>query len=321
MKMMISFCVCIFATTAGIAQGTVYFANYVAFFSMEPIVDAPFFDERGLRLAGPSYVAQLYGWKTGDGFQPVGIPVPFASDGYFDGRQVRLPFVPLGGPVWVQVRTWLVAGGATFEQAALAGAWAGVSTILFVPYTGNAPGAVARTSPPTLPAQLIGLQYPGSPLLVRHPQAQSVRSGNGARLSVLASSGVQMTYQWYQNRSDRPDRLIVGATNNVYTTPMLSTNTAFWVSIANSAGSVLSDRALVTVVAVAPRLTLTRVAGLSSLSLDGPAGFTYRIEFSTDLSANNWVNLLGLSLYASPVTFIDSGASNTPARFYRAVVP
>ena len=157
--------------------------------------------------------------------------------------------------------------------------------------------------------------------MVRQPQPQTIRAGEKSTLSVIVSSGVQMSYQWYQEHGDRPDGLIAGATNNVYSTPMLSTNATFWVSIANSAGSLLSDRTLVTVVAAAPRLTLNGEAVPLSLTLDGLAGFTYRIEFSTDLSANNWVNLLGLSLYTSPITFIDSGASNASARFYRAVVP
>ena len=130
-----------------------------------------------------------------------------------------------------------------------------------------------------------------------------------------------MIYQWYRHPSDRPDGLIAGATNATYTTPPMSTNATYWASISNSAGSVLSDKATVTVVADAPRLTLERAGALPVLSLDGLVGFTYRIEYSTNLSATNWTSLVELSLRTSPFTFNDSGWSNSPARFYRAVAP
>src|SRR5207248_344547 len=121
--------------------------------------------------------------------------------------------------------------------------------------------------------------------------------------------------------SDRPDGLIVGATNANYTTPALTNNTTVWVSVSNSAGSVLSDKATVTVVDAVPRLGLLQGAGFPVLKLDGSAGLTYRIEYNTNLGTNDWTRLVDLSLHSSPFTFIDTGATSAPARFYRAVVP
>ncbi len=198
----------------------------------------------------------------------------------------------------------------------MAGAWTGLSSVLFIPLTGD-PGRPESC----IAAHLIGLQYPGSPLLVEQPLHRTVLAGTNATLSVIASSGVQMSYQWYQQPNERPDGLIPGATNATYTTSALNNTTTFWVSVSNSAGSVLSDKATVTVVADAPRLTLERAGALPVLSLDGLVGFTYRIEYSTNLSATNWTSLVELSLRTSPFTFNDSGWSNSPARFYRAVAP
>ena len=302
-------------------QGTVRFENKIG-----TIVDTPFFDDQGVRLEGPSYVAQLYYWRIGEGFLTAGIPVPFATNdysGYFFGSTVILPFVGVGLPAWVQVRAWHIGGGTSFEQAALAGAWTGLSEVLFVPHTGD-PWA----SPPTIPAQLIGLKYPGSPLLLRQPQSQSVRSpgpglptGERATLSVIASSGVEMAYQWHQQPSDRPDGLIAGATNANYTTPALRTNTTYWVSVSNSAGAVLSDRATITVVSRPPRLTVVQVAGLPVLLIDGVAGTTYRIEYSTNLGLSNWTVLVEYTLRTNSVPFLDIYANTSRNRFYRAVVP
>ena len=157
--------------------------------------------------------------------------------------------------------------------------------------------------------------------MVQQPKGQTVLAGASATLSVLASSGVLMSYQWYQEPSERPDGLIPGATNATYTTSALNNTTTFWVSVSNSAGSVLSDKATVTVVPAASRLSLERVAGLPLLTLDGLPGITYRIEYSTNLNATNWTSLVELSLSATPLIFSDSGWSNSPARFYRAIAP
>ena len=92
----------------------------------------------------------------------------------------------------------------------------------------------------TEPAYLIGLQYPGKPLLVQQPLDQTVVAGTSATLSVIASSGVLMSYQWYRQPNGRPDGLIPGATNATYTTPALTNDATFWLSVSNSAGSVLS---------------------------------------------------------------------------------
>src|SRR6266568_5963062 len=107
------------ATAMG--QAGVTFANRIGG-QFQP-VDAPFFDDQGVLLAGTNYVAQLYAWKTGEGFLSTGRPVPFATSGYFFDGEVVIAFIPGCLPAWVQVRAWNTQGGSTFEQAALAGAW------------------------------------------------------------------------------------------------------------------------------------------------------------------------------------------------------
>src|SRR2546428_2430157 len=196
-------------------QGTVYLRNKID--GQVGAVDAPFFNEDGIGLDGSNYLAQLYAWKTGDGFVPVGGPVPFATNGYFFGGAVLVPFVYGCNPLWVQVRAWAAQGGTTFEQASAGGGWTGVSGVLFVTHAGD-PGR-----PETgCEGRLIGLQYPGSPLVAQQPLDRTVQAGTNATLSVIASSGVQMTYQWYQQPSERPDGLIPGATNASYTTQALT---------------------------------------------------------------------------------------------------
>jgi hypothetical protein len=82
---------------------------------------------------------------------------------------------------------------------------------------------------------------------------------------------------------------------------------------------VLSDKATVTVVPAAPRLALEIADSEALLTLEGPTGFTYRVEYSTNLSATSWTTLVELSLSTSPFTFIDSAWTNSAARLYRAI--
>jgi hypothetical protein len=310
--------VCVLVTAGASAQGTVHMANFV--FSTPPIVDARFYDEQGVLLHGSDYVAQLYYWRPAGGFQPAGDPVPFVSItngyGYFFGSDVELAGVTVLASTWVQVRAWAVAGGPSFEQAALSGAWTGQSKILFVPSTGGPGGGVPATA-----ADLRGLEYPGEPLVVQAPQSRTVLPGEAATLTVVASTGVAGFYQWYQQPSNRPDGLIPGATNATYTTPSLSLTTTYWVVVTNSAGSTLSDSATITVLASPPTLTLKLDAGLPVLTLAAAPGLAYRIDYRTNFTTDAWTPLVELSLTTSPFSFTDPAASNTPARFYRAVPP
>jgi hypothetical protein len=315
---------CVLAPAATFAQGTVNMRNFVT-----GSIDAPFFDEQGIRLKGSNYVAQLYFWSTWGpdiGFKAAGSPVPFATytpgnffgtNGYFLGSGVELPGVPGRTPAWVQVRAWEVAGGSSFEEAALAGAWTGQSKILLIPIVGDPySGGV-----PSVPAYMLGLEYPGEPLVVRQPQSRRILREQSATLSVVASTGVAGFYQWYKKPTNQPAVLIPGATNTTYTTAPLFTNTLFWVSITSTVGSTNSVPAAITVLPSAPRLGLERLAGLPWLSLDGAVGFDYRIDYATNLDAPAWTPLLELELGTTPFRFTDSAASNAPVRFYRAVAP
>jgi hypothetical protein len=84
---------------------------------------------------------------------------------------------------------------------------------------------------------------------------------------------------------------------------------------------VISDRATINVVSC-PWLYLRQVSGLPALIIDGVvAGQTYRIEYSTNLSTTNWTGLVDLTLGNKPFTLVDVQGTNSPMRFYRAVVP
>ena len=303
--------------SASLGQGTIDFTNYVPW--SRPPVDAPFTDDRGIRLSGLNYVAQLYAGTGREVLIPVGVTAPFRSgtgSGYFMGGSVEIPFITFAGPAWVQVRAWETSAGSTFEDAAISGGWTGISEVFYVPSTGH--GGVN----PMTPSPLIGLKYPGNPIIVRQPQPQRVRSGEKAALSVVATGGVAVSYQWHRDKTGDTTNPIPGATNASFTTPPLVIDTRFWVKVTTSVGSANSSAALITVLpANAARLSLRVVSGIPNLSIDGAVGTTYRIEYKPELSNGEWITLDSVSLASNPLMFMDTTATGVAARFYRVVIP
>lgn len=296
-------------------QGTLVFANYARFF-----VDVPFFDSGGDRLSGTNYLAQLYVGRRPDTLWPVGTAVPFLTGtnaGYFTGGVTTIPNFPTGDSAWVQVRAWETGGGSSFEVAALAGHWSGVSSVVYVKDLGGPSGGV-----PAVPPYLTGLQYPGNPMFIRHPLDQKVRIGGAATLLVIASGGGPMVYQWYEGLSGETNALSAGATNTSFTTPSLSANATFWVSVQDSAGSTNSAAATVRVYPTnAVWLDAQMISGVVNLTVNGIVSATYRIDYSPEPGGTNWTTLTNVTLSANPFTFRDAESTNSVKRFYRAVTP
>ncbi|MCC7373366.1 MAG: hypothetical protein IT581_01830 [Verrucomicrobiales bacterium] len=123
------------------AQRRIHFSNYVP-----NTVDAPAFDTDGVtRLAGPAYLAQLYfsPWLNKD-LPPSTVPKKFgnpvgfgsgAEAGYFgvsNPTYLEIPELKPGIALYVEIRVWEAAAGATFEAAMAAQGRVGVSDQVLV---------------------------------------------------------------------------------------------------------------------------------------------------------------------------------------------
>src|SRR2546423_6517196 len=96
---------------------------------------------------------------------------------------------------------------------------------------------------------------PVPPTITTQPMSQTVTAGQTATFSVVATGTAPLTYHWQKNSVN-----IAGATSTSYTTPATTTadsGSAFRVLVTNSAGSVTSIAATLTVNAapVAPAIT------------------------------------------------------------------
>jgi hypothetical protein len=292
--------------------------NTIAMRNFDAKPDGAFFDDQGTPLAGDAYLVQLYGLSLGKGLIALGKPITFnRGNGYFSDGIVEAPVDGWCAPAWVQVRAWASDGGATFEEAALAGAWTGASKILFLPRTGCFTGGV-----PFMPASLDNLKYPGAPIIVKQPEPQTVIQARAKiTLSVVASSGVKATYQWHQEPSDAPGGLIWGANSPTYSPPNLKQDTAFWVTVHNSAGSVTSDRATVLVHGGDRPWLRVHWIGLNvHLILEGKPGSTYAIQYAESLAKPvKWKHLKNRFLEWGVASVFDFFDPEQPSRFYRAI--
>jgi hypothetical protein len=86
---------------------------------------------------------------------------------------------------------------------------------------------------------------PVAPTITTQPANQTVNAGQTATFSVVAAGTAPLSYQWQKNGAD-----ITNATSSSYTTPVTTTSDSgemFRVKVTNSAGSVTSNSAMLTV--------------------------------------------------------------------------
>lgn len=92
-----------------------------------------------------------------------------------------------------------------------------------------------------------------APTITNQPDSTTINSGGTTTLTV-AASGTSPTFQWYRGASGVTTSSVSGATSASFTTPPLSTTTAYWVRASNSEGTANSNAATVTV-RVPPSIT------------------------------------------------------------------
>ncbi len=140
-----------------------------------------------------------------------------------------------------------------------------------------------------------------SSLITGQPGSTSVNPGGNATFTVTVPAGSWV--QWYRNGSP-----IAGANSASYTT---STVGSYHAIVGNSSGSVTSSSVT---------LSTTSIALYAGLTVTGPIGTTYNIQYTTSLTTPNWITLGTLTLTSSSMIYLDTTVpANQAARFYRAV--
>jgi hypothetical protein len=147
------------------------------------------------------------------------------------------------------------------------------------------------------------------PAITAQPTSQLISGGSSVTLSAGVSGSAPFFFQWQFNGTN-----LVGATNATLTLSNFEAGQAgrYTVFVSNSVGNITSSAATV---------TLFDIHMFAGLTIAGPVGANYRIDYRDDLvDTNNWQPLTNFTLLSSPYYYFDLSSPALPKRFYRSVL-
>ncbi len=144
-----------------------------------------------------------------------------------------------------------------------------------------------------------------APTITTQPKSQTITAGQTATFSVTASGTAPLGYQWAKNGA-----AISGATGASYTTPATTSTdngSQFVVTVSNSAGSVTSSAAILTVNAAAVAPTITTQPKSQTITAGQTATFSVTASGTAPLGyqwAKNGAAISGATgaSYTTPAT-------------------
>lgn len=116
--------------------------------------------------------------------------------------------------------------------------------------------------------------------ITQQPQPAAVNPGESVTLTVAATGGGALSYQWYQGVASDTGTP-VGANSPSFTTPALSETTAYWVRVTGACGSADSDTA---VISVGAGPVITRLDFPATVCSGNPATLTMTVTGSEPLT-------------------------------------
>jgi hypothetical protein len=187
----------------------------------------------------------------------------------------------------------------------------GAHTKLFVDFDANLPANGVLRIDDVSVTDNTGTATP--PAITTQPANQTVSVGHAATFNVAASGTSPLSYQWQKNGTT-----IAGATSASYTTPVtaLSDNgSSFQVIVTNSAGSVTSPAAILTVTSTTGAPTITTQPVNQPVTVGRTATFSVTAAGTAPLSyqwQKNGTSIAGATSasYTTPATTLpDSGST------------
>src|SRR4029077_12626901 len=152
---------------------------------------------------------------------------------------------------------------------------------------------------------------PVAPSITAQPTSQTITAGQTATFSVTATGTAPLSYQW--RKSGTP---ITGATSSSYTTPAettADTGAQFTVAVSNTAGSVTSSAAILTVNAATLVLNVSPTS-LSFGSIDTDANSTLSATLTNSGNSNVTISGVGTSGAGFSANNVSSGTILAPGQ-------
>jgi len=162
------------------------------------------------------------------------------------------------------------------------------------------------------------------PAITNQPQSLTVTNGSPAMFSVTATGTPVLYYQWEKNGTNLTDGgNISGSLSNLLLLSATSVSDAanYTVIITNAYGSVTSSVAVLTVILPPPAFqTVTANNGAIQFSWSAVAGQSYQLQYNTDLTTTNWINLGAPITATNGVITMSDLTSVDPQRFYQVIL-
>ncbi len=163
----------------------------------------------------------------------------------------------------------------------------------------------------TSPPAVLTVILPSAPHDLVGPVSQSVTWDSNVIFTVQAHGTTPFTYAWYFNNSPITG---AGGSSLQLSHARLPNAGSYYVWVANSIGSVQSDTAVLQVTPPSTKINPSR----SNFSFTTVSGFTYIVDYNTNLPSAPWLPLSTNAGTGSSITVPDSLL--TPTRFYRVRV-
>jgi hypothetical protein len=161
---------------------------------------------------------------------------------------------------------------------------------------------------------------PEAPAIAIQPAGLTVTNGNPAAFTVKATGSPTLQYQWQLNATNLTDGgNVAGSSSAALTLSSAGANDAgsYDVIVSNSYGSVTSS--VVTLNVVFFFASAVQNGDAVTFGWQTTAGVSYQVQYTTDLSSSNWLNLGAPIVASNNVTTTSDNLGPDPQRFYRII--
>ncbi len=164
---------------------------------------------------------------------------------------------------------------------------------------------------------------PEAPVITTEPPlSMTVTNGNPVLLSVGAIGTPPLTYQWQLGGANVSDggNISGSSTADLNLLAAGATNAGSYdVVVTNAYGSVTSSVVTVNVVFFLQSISVAQSGNAVSFSWLTTPGIAYQVQYTTNLSSPDWINLGAAVLATNGVSTAEDNLSADPARFYRII--